>query len=397
MTSTDTSPEMYKKWAAISMVAASLERRVWVETGSAVGEARLAYPNMYILLVGVPGVGKYIVEGIRRLWREIKTPGGKEPALKIAPNSVTKASLIDELVKAERLKIPEKGAPLEFHSLIVAAEEFGVFLSSYDPAFVSTLNDIYNCSDAFTERRRTGSSKESNITLPVLNILAGVQPGWLATMFPEEAWSLGLTSRMIMIYGAPGEPTSQFVQVQDHRITRGKIIEALSNLSEMYGPLKWDPEAKQRIDSWQMDRGPDMPTHSKLVSYLPRRFLHAVKLSMVSSVSRTQRLGYIELVDVNRAIAWLTEAEKVMPDIFRSMLGRSDHEVIEEMYRHLVELYGMSGKKPIHQKRLYMFLSQRVPHEKVDGLLDLAQKLNMIESTGLGSFVPKARSEFDVE
>src|SRR6267378_5066033 len=46
------SAEIYRKWAAISMIAAALEQRVWVDTGSAL------YPNIYTFLVGHPGIGK---------------------------------------------------------------------------------------------------------------------------------------------------------------------------------------------------------------------------------------------------------------------------------------------------------------------------------------------------
>ena len=47
------SPPLLRKWAAISYVAAAMERKMWVRTMGAD-----LYPNLYTFLVGPPGVGK---------------------------------------------------------------------------------------------------------------------------------------------------------------------------------------------------------------------------------------------------------------------------------------------------------------------------------------------------
>src|SRR6516164_1438064 len=45
-------PEIWRKWSAISMIAATLEQKVWADTGGNL------YPNLYVFLVGQPGMGK---------------------------------------------------------------------------------------------------------------------------------------------------------------------------------------------------------------------------------------------------------------------------------------------------------------------------------------------------
>ena len=62
------SPPLLRRWAAISYVAAALERKVWVRTmGSDL------YPNLYTFLVGPPGVGKgvAIAAGERLKWTDV--------------------------------------------------------------------------------------------------------------------------------------------------------------------------------------------------------------------------------------------------------------------------------------------------------------------------------------
>ena len=55
-------PEVFRRWAGISMIAAALERKVWLETS--VGTL---YPNLYMFLLAPPGVGKTIMSSMA--WR----------------------------------------------------------------------------------------------------------------------------------------------------------------------------------------------------------------------------------------------------------------------------------------------------------------------------------------
>lgn len=393
MTSTDDTPELYKKWSAISLIGGALERRVWAQAGYRAGRPRYTYPNIYVFLVGAPGVGKYIIESIQELWMEAK--GSDGPAFCVAPSNLTKASMVDALGKA--LRVCLKADPmLQYHSLLVAAEEFGVFLPTHDLNFISVLNKIYNCPDIYSETRRHGPSPEVFIDNPVLNILAGVQPGWLASVFPDEAWGMGLPSRIMMIYGASGATQNPFTEGMDRKIERLRLLHKLGELSYLYGEVKWSAEAASNIVHWWVkEGGPPKPTHSKLEHYCNRRILHAMKLSIISSVSRTRQITSIEPYDVNRALEWLIEAEALMPDVFRAMIGRSDHQIVEELYNHLVSLYAMSKGQPIHDSRLVSFLLQRVPSDKIKAIMDGAERGGYMERVGgTDTYRPKSRTEF---
>lgn len=386
------SPDLFRRWSAISLVAGALERRVWLKMGP-----RQTFPNLYVLLVAPPGVGKYVIEIARDMWTSTLEPGTKVPAFKVAPDSMSKASLMDTLSKAKQIAL-QTNPPLTYHSLLVAAEEFAVLLPGYDLEYIGSLNSIYNNKPLHEESRRTGSVRELKIEFPQLNILGGAQPGWLASVFPEEAWSTGLASRLIMVYSPdvplkdlfddPGEPVQ----------ARVSVLNKLAHMSQMYGQMKWSVEAADCVGKWHLAGGPPAPTHSKLAHYIRRRTsLHMPKLALISAVARTGKM-VIELIDVKRAIAWLTEAETLMPDIFRAMVGKSDTQVIEELHFFLTSAYIRAKSTPVHERALFSFLSQRVPSDKVEKLVQIAERANIIQRlAGTDTYKPMPRHEHGLE
>jgi hypothetical protein len=395
MTSTDNTPEIYRKWSAITMVAGAMEERVWTIVGSRSGKPRATFPNLYILLVGAPGVGKLIVEDVQSIWSEVKLPNTDKRAFHVAPTNMSKAALMDTFSQSLQTFLPPTGPPFEYHSLLVAAEEFGVFFPNYDQDFIGVLNRIYMVPPDYVERRRHGPAREIILQRPVMSLIGGTQPAWLGSVFPNEAWGTGLTSRIIFIYASSGDPSNPFEEGHDRPIERVRLLGKLGKISELYGELKWDKVAANYLAAWHMSGGKPTPTHSRLEHYIRRRTLHVIKLCIISSVSRTNKIGTIEQIDVERAIAWLTEAEKVMPDIFRAMEGNSDFQVIEELYHFLVRLYNAARQSPIPEKSLYSFLITKVPSEKIEKILLAAERSHMIDRVGgTDTFIPKARVDF---
>ena len=162
---------MFRLWSAITAVSGACERRVWGKVG-----AMSTYPNLYVMLVANPGVGKYVINTVRELWYEAKSPLSGKSAFCVAPDNMTKASMIDKLAKAQQIFYPPSGAPYQYHSLLIAAEEFSVFMPAWDNEFIGVLNSIYNNpSVPYSEERRHGPAREVTIPHPNMSILAGVR------------------------------------------------------------------------------------------------------------------------------------------------------------------------------------------------------------------------------
>lgn len=385
------SPERFRLWAGISAIAGALERRVWVRSA---GDP--VYPNLYVLLVAPPGVGKYIIHEVQTVWKEAR-------CFKVAPHSTTKASLVDSLNESLRtITIP--GEIIEYHSLQIAAEEFGVLVPTYDLEYLSHLNNIFNNPSYYSEKRRSVDKGETmTITNPQLNIIAGTQPGYLGTLFPEEAWTMGTASRLLMIYA--GEPIQVELFPEKCVIAarmqgREKFVESLQFLSKLHGEFDWDPRAVDAMRAWYKAGFPPAPTHSKLLYYGSRRILHIMKLIQIAAISRCQDLK-ITLDDLATAREWILMAEQQMPNVFYAMAHKSDFEIMQEVHIHMHAIWAKK-QEPIHESRMYTYLSTRVTSDRAPRIVDVMERGGLIRriagtKTPEGLYIPSDRKEPGVE
>ena len=124
---------------------------------------------------------------------------------------------------------------------------------------------------------------------------------------------------------------------------------------------------------------------------MARRLLHIIKLVTISCLSR-QKGKLIEECDIERAKGWLLEAEKVMPDIFRAMMAKSDSELLSELHFHLWKLWASvvpDKRKPIDETHVYTFLKDRVPGEKIAKIIEVAEKSGLIVHNAGGGWIPR--------
>lgn len=378
------SPPIFRLWAAISAVGGALERRVW-----ATSSMSTVFANMFILLVAPPGVGKtQAIRPIESLWQRTR-------ALHVAPDDITKAALIDALMGAHQAKVYSSSDMIEYHSLQIAADEFGVLIPAHDSSFMSTMNKFYDNVTMFKESRR-GRDDDLVIHNPQINMIAGTQPDFLATFLPPEAWGMGFMSRIVMIYSGKKIKTKLF-GVRKH-IDDAALLDDLKLITELHGEMFWDPEADAMLETWfAHDLAPE-PEHSKLKHYLPRRIMSIMKLAMISSVSRSNDL-VIYADDIERARNWLLEAEAVMPEVFKEMSGNSDGQLIQDLHWYVWELWSKGEKKGfIHRARIETFLSARTPAYNVENIVKVCIRAGVLIDKGNDLYLPGTKNtdgEFD--
>ena len=372
------SPEIFRKWSAIGVVAAALERRVYTATAlSAV------YPNLYTLLVAPPGVGKS--QGIAVATRMLAAV----PNMQVAPEDVTKASLLDNLGEAHRIFTVPPKMMLEYHSMFVSADEFGVLVPAHDLEFLNVLNVLYDNRDRYKETRR---SREKPLILeaPQLNLLAGTQPDYLASLLPDQAWGMGTMTRMLMIYhGRPSKPKLFGAKV---KLDLKDCQHDLNQVGNLYGEIVWSKDAEEELTTWYNAGLNPVPQHSKLKHYNARRILHVLKLCMISACARSNDL-LIEKEDVDRARDWLLEAEELMPEIFKEMAGKSDGQIIQDLHFFVFDLYLKSGKKLVHRSKIEIFLMNRTPAYNVENIINTCQRANILIYKGNDLFEPGSTNE----
>lgn len=373
------SPELWRKWTGIAIVAGALERKVWVHT-----YGRDLYPNLYTILCGPPGVGKTVLtDTARELWTKLD-------GHRVAPSSVTKPALIDELHDAKRDIIQPKLTPshIQFHSLKIASNELGVLIPDYVNDFMSVLTDIYD-GKPYGERRR---SKDIQISMerPQINLLAATTPSYLKGMLPEGAWDQGFLSRCLIIYSGESMLRDLFT---DSKLSEAQLNELVSDLriiGSMYGKMDWEPDAAAAINNWHLAGGEPKPDHPKLQHYNTRRTAHLLKLCMVACAASTDSM-HISLDHLHLAMDWLVEAEHYMSDIFKAMTTGGDGRTMEEAWYFAYHQW-MKDQKPIPEGVLYQFISERAPAHSVARIIEVMTKSEILRQvitpTGTG-FVPR--------
>lgn len=367
------SPPIFRRWSAISAIAASLERRCYVSTSMSV-----VYPNMFVLLVAPPGVGKSV--GIKHAQDLVQ----RTNEIAMAPEDVTKASLIDAMQEAKKIFTVPPKIMLEYHSLFVAADELGVLLPSHDLAFLNTLNVLYDNRPRYKETRRH-REKDLILECPQINILAGTQPDYMGTLLPPEAWGMGFMTRIMMIYhGKPSKP--KLFGPKGVKLDTKDLQHDLNQVVQLHGEFSWAPDAEAELSEWYNQDLAPVPTHTKLKHYVARRVLHVLKLSMISSAARGNDL-LITLEDVERARSWLLEAESLMPEVFKDMGGSSDKQVIEDMHYYLWDIW-IKTKKPIHRSRIDTFLMARTPAYNAENIVKLCVGAGILVDKGNDMFEP---------
>lgn len=370
------SPVLFRKWTAISTIAAVLEQKVWIKTSSAM------YPNLYTFLVAPPGGGKSrAIDLAHDLIKSLPDPY-------IAPTSINAASIIDHLLECKRVIINLPEAPIEYHSMSILVGEFGTFMSSYDDDLMAILTDFFNVRP-YGQRRR-GNQLKINIERPSLNMLIGTTPSNLMKFMPENAWGQGFASRIIFVYSEEKEIIDDFAHEKTE--VPPDLVHDLGIINTLVGQFAVTDEYRNAVNAWRElgENLPPKPTHPRLQHYNSRRKELLYRLSMVSAIDRGNAL-LLTKDDFNKAMSWLIEVEQNMPRIFSGNTETADSTVMNEAI-HMISTRGGI----IEEGQLVRFVRQRVPAHAVSRVIEVMEKSQMIvvaeknrfgvRTFGLGNF-----------
>lgn len=384
------SPEIFRRWSAITAVAGALERKVSVETGK-----RILYPNFYTILVGPPGVGKTIVlNDIYNIMEKLSGPTNSD--LHIGANNVSRASLIDNLKESERRTFNSHNNLLSFNAMTLIVNELSTLISTYDQDFMGALTDIYD-NKVWSEKKR---NKDLNIKIenPILNILTATTPSYLGGLIPEGAWDQGFMARVTLIYSGEIKLQSLWEGAenrQDDIYWYKALQDDLKQISVMQGNFAFKAEVKDAMDKWHLAGGPPRPDHPRMINYNVRRSAHLIKLCMISSASMTDSM-IVELDHYHRAMDWLIEAEATIPDIFKAVRSGGEGKVMDELWYMAFKHYITDNNKPIQERVVIEFLRERLPPHSIMRVLEVMVKAEMLKETIEKSgrcYIPRPRAD----
>jgi len=354
------SPRLYRQWAAIIGLSAILQQKVWL-----LSKQSALFPNLYGFLVGPPGIGKSeTISAIGKYLREIED-------FHVAPTSATGSSLIHALDKARVKHLPSwKGDYVEYNSMLLMPDELSALMHEYDRALVAALTTFYDVKP-YTMTRVTGDVS-IKIPHPQLSMLAGTTTSHLLKTVPEGAWDQGFMSRTIIIF-SEDRPLQDDIFHEDELPYSKDLAHDLLAIYALSGQFRVSDEYRTLYNDWRKGGCRPVPSHPRLRHYVTRRAAQVLKLSMVSAVDRRDDL-LLGMVDFERAIGWLLDAERLMPYTFLAA-SSIDARAIEEILHHM-------GDKAMLETQVVRFASNHVPALAVTRVLDLMLSSGMMKVVG---------------
>ena len=312
-------PRIMHIWTALAGAGACLGRRVYLPFG-----ITDIYANMFVLLVGPPGMRKSTALNIMQ--ERIKsstnirftpddTAGARQGLIIALENKDETASEKDEaelraavaaidleVLNGYKINIDSR----DEHTMFAVASEFGSFIGTNAGEMTTFLNRMFDGED-YDYKIRTNRHILRN---PLLSLIAGTTPINIATSLPSSAIGHGFTSRIVLV----------FANRKYKKVSRPKKLdpELAKYIDDLFGWLyhTFDGEmvetegAKKLIDDlYDVEVKLNDP---RFIYYLDRRQQHLYKTAIILAACRKDR--EIKFEDVQEANLLLTYTEQFMPD-----------------------------------------------------------------------------------
>ena len=281
-------PQGYNGWAALSLLAALAEKRVWFEKfrGSKL------YPNIYTLLIGPSGIGKG--GAIGHALRILKA-ANLDPPINLYRGSTTHAHLEDVLGKPKRQTIEdeegEEREELVYPSahLWLIMDELANNLGDIKLAerFIKMMTELFTGDYDMSGGTRTHGARK--IESPSVNWFAGTTVDWLFDVLSRKEVFSGATARMFVCFReyqdvrfAEPESPPDYDEVLKHLIGKIRL------LSVMEGPFRFTNKAQKIKNNWYMSR--PRPAEDELLAAWKRGDDLVIKLCMIFSMADSDDL-----------------------------------------------------------------------------------------------------------
>lgn len=323
------SPPPFLRWAGLSTIGGAAQRKIYAET-----QAYMAYPNMYVTLVGPAGCKKSTaIRSGRKLLKQI-------PTINLSADAPSVAGLMLEFKDVgDRNK--------EHQSMNAFIYELSSLYENAQETMTGFLTAIYDGDNDYLKRTRAGGVEA--IARPWLNLIAGTTPTWLGDNLSRSAVEGGLVARTLYVYSEEVIIQSPFPRyTPELRKMELALVNDLAHISALYGTFDFEGgeqgDAYKWYDAWYRDRS-RLPRiqDNRTTGYFTRKPQHLLKVAMLVALSKSDDLRFtVECLQI--ALALLNSLEPGMTKAFSSVGGNtfaSDLERIQAQIRGCLE-EGMS-------------------------------------------------------
>jgi hypothetical protein len=300
MTGRSESPQLYRKWVAISIVSTALKRRIQYHLD------RPIFPNMFIVLVGDPGAMKGTAihpakEFLKKAGVWTASESGSEKGIGMG------------------LKIAEKktGTP----SIVFILDEFSLFVEGKEKTIIPRLCQLWDNEDWSWATEKSGVEIIPNISTA---LLGAIQPQTLrerATMVSTILRS-GLSSRILFVHSNETDLINHDPGLTEHELKlKENLLNQITQISQLDGHAQMTNHAKSLYQKWSenfiksgRNESGVIFRNTALSHYAQRRRVHLIKLAITLAASQ----GEIEIGTpiIKNAISILNELEKTMLSVW---------------------------------------------------------------------------------
>jgi len=305
------SPEAFHKWTCLSMISGIVGKKCWIKFNYFT-----VYPNLYLILVSLPGVGKKST-ALRIGEAMVKE---SEADIVIQYDSLTPQALMIELDESYRMIETPSKKMFGSSSMTVFASELVTLLGG-GPGMVEFLTDIYDSGKSF-EYKTKGAGK-LEIKSPCLNVMGCVTTDIFANKILQDAVAGGFISRSIVVYANKRKAISPFEMPPPEAIkARQRVIDRLSAVKDLFGEVVFTNEAKDVVETWYDKEFNPKDDVQKNLEFNSRKHAHVAKTAMLLALSDLTTI--IDVKHLDEAIDLMDEVEHYMKLVHMSA-GAAEH------------------------------------------------------------------------
>jgi len=422
------SPDNYRRWGFLYLIAAALQRRVWCPP-----EHDKLFANMFVTLVGKPGLGKGGViravsnlltqhkledvnshltnkEGLTEeektvaaaiaeqdyknaqseaeMGRSTKQAVEKALLIPVAADAVTYEALVQSMAHSYRRinfiawdeKLQKNKMNIYGHSsLCFCLEEIASLFRKHTDNLVNFLIQAYDCGENYEYQTKT--SGRDRIRRVCLNFFGGTTPDFMQNTFDEKLLSQGYSSRTFYIFAIRNRKAVFFRPelTAEQRAYRDELSAHVKKLTELYGQVQLDNETCQFLEEWiRQDAENPLKRASKSVkleAYYARKNIHIMKVAMALHFGETTDM-HIPKSTFEAAIALLHEEEKTMH--LALMMGNNNP--LARTSQKVLSYIRDNGKKNFNELLVEFWGEVRKPElEEVLNFLDQTDQLTTVQ------------------
>lgn len=351
-------PESFRRWVAISAIAAALQRKCWLQWD------KKLYPNLYVILVAPPGKARKgtSISPIASMVKRLGVP--------LSAEAITREALIQAMAASETETEMDAETTLKHSSLTVISPELTVFLGYQNSSLISNITDWYDCSD--TWQYVTKTSGADHISGVFLNLLGATTPDLLRTALPLDAIGGGLTSRMLFIYEEnKGKKVALPFQSDEDKRKMEDLYRDLEEIHKMKGQFTVTPGFLSDYEYWYMNEAEKIGTPlPKLAGYVERRPTHLLKLCQIMAASRGTMV--IDKIDMLRARANLMSIEPGMASVFGG-IGASP---VAPYIQKIISEVALSGPQPM--RLMYKMFASDISYTNFEDMFKMIRGMGYL-------------------